>query len=180
MWYFRGMKKKRIHILTTGGTIEKSYCEYEGDLKNRESLLERKLLQKLRLPYTEVNLKSLMAKDSLYMTDEDREVIRQGIQDLFAEGAPILVLHGTDTMADTLRFCFLNTPAPPVAVVFTGAMKPVGFDDSDAQQNFVEALVLAQYVNPGYYISFHNHLFPAPGVRKNKELGTFEEFSEGK
>ena len=174
------MKKKRVHILTTGGTIEKSYCEYEGDLKNRESLLERKLLQKLRLPYTEVNLKSVMAKDSLQMTEQDREGICQAIQALWEERHPILVLHGTDTMAESLRYCFDKAPNPPVAVVFTGAMKPVGFDDSDAQQNFMEAFVLAQYVKPGYYISFHNHLFPAPNVQKNKKLGTFELSLEGK
>ncbi|MCB0366345.1 MAG: asparaginase [Bdellovibrionaceae bacterium] len=168
------MEKKRIHILTTGGTIEKSYCEYEGDLKNRESLLERKLLQKLRLPYTEVKLTSLMAKDSLYMTDEDREMIWQSVQGLFKGGDPILILHGTDTMENTIQYLYSKDPKPPIAVVFTGAMKPVGFDDTDAHQNFIEAFVLAQYVQPGYYISFHNHLFPAPKVRKNRDTGTFE------
>jgi len=168
------MDKKQIHILTTGGTIEKSYSEIDGDLKNRESLLEKKLLQRLRLPYTDVKLSSLMAKDSLHMTAEDREIVWQALQSRFADKIPVLILHGTDTMEETLRYCHHKRPQPPVAVVFTGAMKPVGFDDSDATQNFVEALVLAQYVPPGYYISFHNHLFLGPKVTKNRQTGTFE------
>jgi L-asparaginase len=168
------MDKKQIHILTTGGTIEKSYSEVDGDLKNRESLLEKKLLQRLRLPYTEVKLSTLMAKDSLHMTPEDREIVWQALQSRFTDKIPVLILHGTDTMEETLRYCYNKRLQPPVAVVFTGAMKPVGFDDSDATQNFIEALVLAQYVQPGYYISFHNHLFPGPKVTKNRQTGTFE------
>ena len=53
-------------------------------------------------------------------------------------------------------------------------MKPLGFEDSDALQNVTEALFAARLVKPGVYISFHNRLFTVPGVRKNKELGTFQ------
>jgi L-asparaginase len=170
------MNKKRIIVLTTGGTIEKSYDEQEGDLQNRESLLERKLLSRLRLPHTEVRFRVLMAKDSLHMTASDREFIWQAISESFQHRIPIVVLHGTDTMALTLKYCFSKEPSPPVPVLFTGAMKPVGFDDSDATQNFAEAMVLAHYVEPGFYISFHNHLFAAPNVDKNKSTGTFESY----
>ncbi len=169
------MKKKRIFVLTTGGTIEKSYDENLGDLHNRESLLEKKLLSRLRLPHTEVHLKTLMAKDSLHMTSVDREFIWKNIRDLFSFASPIVVLHGTDTMSVSVNYCFDQISHPPVAVIFTGAMKPVGFDDTDAIQNFAEAMVLAHYVKPGFYISFHNHLFLAPHVKKDVELGSFVE-----
>lgn len=170
------MNKKRVFVLTTGGTIEKSYDENEGDLKNRESLLEKKLLSRLRLPHTEVFLRALMAKDSLHMTPEDRQLIWRSIQELFERGSPILVLHGTDTMATTLNECYRQESLPPVPVIFTGAMRPLGLDDSDAIQNFTEALAFAHVAAPGFYISFHNHLFSAPKVRKNKSKGTFESF----
>lgn len=160
-------------MLTTGGTIEKSYDEEKGDLHNRESLLEKLLLSRLRLPHTDVQLKILMAKDSLDMNLDDRRRIWQSISDLFSQGDPIVVLHGTDTMSVTLNYCYEQEKHPPVPVIFTGAMKPAGFEDSDANQNFAEAMVLAHYVSPGFYISFHNHLFRAPQVKKDKTRGTF-------
>jgi L-asparaginase len=62
-------------------------------------------------------------------------------------------------------------------VILTGAMKPLGFDDSDAKQNVVEAIYAARLVSAGYYISFHGRLFKVPNVRKNKQRGTFEEIA---
>lgn len=169
---------KNIWILTTGGTIEKSYSEDEGSLENRESLLQRKLIEKLRIPYTEVKVKTLMAKDSLHMTDEDREVIYQNIKDSLDHCDGLVVLHGTDTLDKTLLYCQNKLSKPTKPVVFTGAMKPAGFDDSDALQNFTEALYVSQVVTPGYYLSFHGHLFNGPNFRKNKFLRTFESTTD--
>ena len=61
-------------------------------------------------------------------------------------------------------------------IVFTGAMKPMGFEDSDSNQNVTEALLAAKILSPGVYISFHNQVFELPNVRKNKEKRTFEAF----
>ncbi len=169
------MKNQRVTILTTGGTIEKSYNEFDGSLKNRQSRLKNRLLARLRLPHTEVCLVDVMAKDSLHMVEEDREKIWRAISDQFAKDEPLVVLHGTDTMEITAQYCFDRCPEPPVAIVFTGAMKPMGFEDSDATQNFVEAMAVCQVLQPGFFISFHNHVFAVPRVRKNRKRRTFEE-----
>jgi L-asparaginase len=161
-------------ILTTGGTIEKIYDESEGTLQNRDTIIKNSILQKLRLPYTDIRVKSLMAKDSLYMDEADRLVICQAIQEYAKQGFPIVVLHGTDTMDITSSFCFEHAPQPAVPVVFTGAMKPMGFEDSDATQNVVEAIFAAHLVKPGYWVTFHGRLFAVPGFRKNRQKGTFE------
>jgi len=168
-------QKKSLQILTTGGTIEKVYDEFEGALENRETIVKNKILQKLRLPYTEIHLTEIMAKDSLHMTDEDREKILTSIKHYEKLQQPIVILHGTDTMDKTSCYCYTNYPEISVPVVFTGAMKPLGFDDSDATQNVIEALFAAQLLQPGYYVSFHGRLFHVPKVRKNRQLGTFEE-----
>ena len=162
-----------VTLLTTGGTIEKSYSELDGSIKNHESLLKQKLLKRLRLPHTDFYIEEVMAKDSLEMTDFDREIIFKFIEKSWYNLQPIVVLHGTDTMAETLSYCFMRKNHPPVPVIFTGAMKPAGFDDSDALQNFTEALFAAQISPPGFYISFDGHLFEAPHVEKNRQLGTF-------
>jgi len=164
-----------LYILTTGGTIEKIYDEFEGSLQNKDTIVKNKILQKLRLPYTQIEVKQIMSKDSLFMDDADRTSILESIKNYSFSGHPIVVLHGTDTMDITSKFCFDNFKDIKVPVVFTGAMKPLGFDDSDAAQNVIEAIFAGRILKPGYYVTFHGKLFTVPNFRKNKKLGTFEE-----
>lgn len=174
-----GIKKKewtRINLITTGGTIEKTYDEQDGTLFNRETVIKNRINQRLRLPYTEIIVHALMTIDSLDMTNADRAKIGDKIRELSFEGHPVVVLHGTDTMQETAEQVHKELSDIKIPVVFTGAMKPLGFEDSDALQNVTEALFAAQIISPGIYISFHNKLFNVPGVRKNKELRTFETF----
>ena len=165
-----------VIIITTGGTIEKTYDEFDGSLQNRGTSIKNRILTKMRLPYTNIQVEPLMSKDSLYMTDDDRALIANTIESQMQKKCPIVVLHGTDTMSVTAEYCYNNLKAPQVAVVFTGAMIPMGFDDSDAAQNVTEALLAAKLLKPGYYISFHNQVFELPHVRKNKDKGTFESY----
>lgn len=167
-------KVTKIIVLTTGGTIEKTYDEFDGSLSNRETIIKQRILERLRLPYTEIEVHSLMSKDSLDMTEEDRSLIFKAISIYSRHGHPIIVLHGTDTMEQTARYCFTQKHIPAVPVIFTGAMRPMGFEESDAKQNVVEALYAAKIVQPGWYISFHSTLFEVPNVRKNRTRRTFE------
>lgn len=167
---------RKIHIITTGGTIEKTYDETDGTLFNRETVIKKRLNEKIRLPYTEILISSLMAMDSLEMKDEQRAEISKKISELAEQGHPIVVLHGTDTMQHSAEYVYDHLKDIKVPVVFTGAMKPLGFEDSDAVQNVTEALICAQLIKAGIYISFHNRLYSVPGVRKNKKLGSFEAF----
>ena len=169
-------KWTRINIITTGGTIEKTYDELDGTLFNRETVIKNRINQRLRLPYTEIIIHSLMTKDSLDMIEEDRVEISRKIDELSKENHPIVVLHGTDTMQQSAELVQRNLSQINIPVIFTGAMKPLGFEDSDALQNVTEALIAAQIVKAGVFISFHNRLYPIPGARKNKKFGTFEAF----
>jgi len=164
-----------LTLLTTGGTIEKIYDEYEGALQNKETIVRNKILEKLRLPYTDIQVHVIMSKDSLLMDDKDRSMILEFIKAHALKGFPIVVLHGTDTMEVTAKYCFESYPEISVPVIFTGAMKPLGFDDSDAPQNVIEAIFSTQLVKPGYYVTFHGKIFNVPNVRKNKQKRTFEE-----
>ena len=163
-----------VTIITTGGTIEKTYDEFDGSLENRGTSIKNRILSKLRLPYTQLHIHPLLSKDSLYMDDEDRQLICEAIKSEMKRNSPIVILHGTDTMALTASYCFERLNEVPVAVVFTGAMIPMGFEDTDATQNVTEALLSAKLLSPGLYISFHNQIFKVPHVQKNKEKRTFE------
>ncbi len=167
------MEKTRITVLTTGGTIEKTYDEVEGSIGNKESVIKESILSKIRLPHTNVDVKYIMNKDSLEMDDQDREIILQAIRRFASYGNPLIIIHGTDTMSLSAKYCFEKNPKIEVPVIFTGAMKPLGFSDSDAFQNTIEALAVAKVLPAGYYISFHNQVFEVPNVEKDKQLRTF-------
>ncbi|MBF0205909.1 MAG: asparaginase [Oligoflexia bacterium] len=164
----------KIIILTTGGTIEKTYDENDGLLINRYSVVESKVLSRLRLPYTEVEVRPVLAKDSLYMDDKDREQLVRVLEQFIPELLPIVILHGTDTVDQSARYCQQSLSKIEVPIIFTGAMRPLELEDSDAFQNIVEAIFAAQLLPAGVYLSFHGRIFAASHFKKNRKLGTFE------
>ena len=168
-----------IQIISTGGTIEKTYDEIEGALENKTTQLEKRILSKLRLPYCSYEVTPILSKDSLFFDDNDRELVFNTVQEKIEEGKSqaVVVVHGTDTMAKTADYVRLKLINPRVPIIFTGAMKPMGFDDSDAFQNVTETMLACRVCAPGVYIVFHGQIFTVPFVRKNKEKGTFESTS---
>jgi L-asparaginase len=163
----------KLIIITTGGTIAKTYDEFDGSLSNKEAVIQR-IISHLRLPYSDIHIFSILEKDSLSMTDKDRETLLLAVKNQLPKKQPIIVIHGTDTMAKSANYCFENLPDLEVPLIFSGAMKPFGFVDSDAVQNVTEALMAAKLLSPGVFISFHGNTFSLPNVRKNKEKRTFE------
>ena len=163
---------RRIFLLSTGGTIEKVYSEQSGVVENRAAKLDR-YLRMLRLPDCEICSIHLMNKDSLEMTDEDRAEVRDRVAGLLAEGAPIVISHGTDTMVETGRYLEKSFPDLKVPIILTGAMTPLGFEGSDGLQNLTESLLAARLIPPGVYIVMHGQVFPVSHARKDKDKATF-------
>jgi len=168
------IEKSELCIMSTGGTIEKTYDEEDGALKNIDSRLKEILVNRLRLPHTKIDFKSIMAKDSLNMTMRDREEILNSALRIIKKDYPVVILHGTDTLAVTAEHFFNKIKNPVAPIIFTGAMKPMGFVDSDAPQNITEAILCTRILNPGIYVSFHGRVFKIPNLVKNKQRGTFE------
>ena len=169
------LKKKKIHVVSTGGTIEKNYDERKGALGNHGSVIKEIIETQLRLPYLDICFHELMAKDSLDLTEEDREKILRSVLMIASFGEPVVLLHGTDTIQKTIDFFEQSGKELVVPVVFTGAMRPIGFHKSDALQNLTEALLVCQMIEPGLYLSFHGKLIRGSNFQKNYDLGTFVE-----
>jgi L-asparaginase len=166
---------RKITLITTGGTIEKTYDEQTGELANRQSIV-RRMLSELRLEETVVNVLEVMSKDSLEMTEADRdrilEAVRANSSDEVAT-AGIVVLHGTDTLALTGQHLHAHLEKPRVPIVLTGAMRPFEMKHSDALQNLTEAIFATGILGPGVYCAAHGRVLSFPGVRKDSERGTF-------
>jgi L-asparaginase len=167
---------RNLTLITTGGTIEKTYDEQTGELANRRSIV-RRMLSELRLEETEVEVVEVLSKDSLQMTAPDRLRILEAVRATGAceEGstAGIVVLHGTDTLALTGQYLYDNLERPCVPVVLTGAMRPFEMKQSDALQNLTEAIFATGTLPPGVYCVAHGRVLPFPGVRKDVARGTF-------
>ena len=165
--------KRRIAIISTGGTIEKTFDELRGVLENEVSNLDV-LLASLRLEGVEVTRVPLMNKDSLEMVDEDHSLIAKTAGAMAETHDGVIIVHGTDRLSDTGHRIVDVLGTPTVPILLTGAMRPFAIRQSDAQQNVTEALLAVQLVPPGVYVAMHNRVLRFPGVVKNREKGTFE------
>jgi L-asparaginase len=163
---------RRLALVSTGGTIEKTYDEASGVLANRRSVLDV-MLASLELRGVSLERVALMNKDSLEMTEADHDLIARTAGELARRLDGVVIVHGTDRLAASgeRTLALHGTPAAPV--VFTGAMRPYALRSSDALQNLTEALLAAQLVAPGVYVVMHSQLLAFPGVVKDPAAGTF-------
>ena len=167
----------KLTILTTGGTISKTYDEREGSLRNVRSVLDE-ILHELRLPDLFVRHVDVMNKDSLDLTDDDRATILDAVRRALPMSEGVVLLHGTDTLERTGELLCAELEGLDRPVILTGAMRPYEFRDSDALQNVTEALLAARLVAPGVYVAMHNRVLPFPGVVKDREALEFTSTGE--
>lgn len=167
---------KRIALISTGGTIEKTYDEFSGVLANQVSVLDV-MLASLELRGVTIQRIALMNKDSLEMSAADHTLIAETAARLAREADGVVVVHGTDRLAISGERVveLVGTPATPV--VFTGAMRPYELRATDALQNLTEALLAVQLVPPGVYVAMHDQVLQFPGVVKDRSRGTFVKAS---
>jgi len=163
---------RRIALVTTGGTIEKTYDELGGVLSNKVSNLDV-MLAGLQLHGVSLTRVSLMNKDSLDLTDADMGLIATTVEHMAASHDGVVVVHGTDRLADTGHLLHERLPDLDTPVVLTGAMRPYELRQTDAVQNLTEALLAVQLLAPGVWCVMHDRALRFPGVRKDRVRMTF-------
>lgn len=156
-----------IKILSTGGTIDKVYFDamstYQVGPPNISAVFDE---LKLGFSYT---IESLMKKDSLEITNDDRMLIYRAAKE--DPAGNILITHGTDTMVETAKAL---ADIQGKTIVLTGALKPALFKTTDAVFNIGCAIAAVQTLAPGVYIVMNGCVFTHDHVRKNVEQGVFE------
>jgi L-asparaginase len=158
----------KIKIFSMGGTIDKLYFDdlshYEvGEPQVVEVLKEAEV-------HFDYDVEDVVRKDSLRLTEADRELLRQRIA--ASPHRLVLVTHGTDTMVDT---GLALKGIPGKVIVLTGALSPYRFRQSDATFNIGCAIGALQVLPPGVYIAMSGRVFAIDHVRKNREARRFEE-----
>lgn len=156
-----------ILVLTTGGTIDKVYFDATSEYEVGEPTVPHIFRESgVAIPY---RVQALFRKDSLELTDQDRQAILDTCSS--ATESRILITHGTDTMAVTAEAL---QPLTGKTVVLTGALAPARFRVTDAIFNLGLALGALQSLPHGIYLAMNGTIFEAGKVRKNREAGRFE------
>jgi len=158
-----------LQIFTTGGTIDKVYFDALSEFQIGEPMVGQ-ILSDAGVSF-DYEIESLMKKDSLEITDGDRELILAKV--LASDADRILITHGTDTMAKTAEV--LNA-ATDKTIVLTGAMQPARFRDTDAIFNIGCAIGALQSQPAGIYLAMNGQVFEAGKVQKNRDAQRFESF----
>ena len=160
----------KIKIYSCGGTFEKIYDPLTGQLIFKNSCLNE-LVDRSRVTQ-ETTTETILLKDSLDMTDKDRELILSKIN--LDPLEQIIIIHGTDTMIETAKFLMSKTD-PNKTIVITGAMVPYSLKNSYAFFNFGSALMSLRSLTAGVWIVMNGRCFKPNKVIKNKNLGVFQE-----
>jgi L-asparaginase len=153
-------------IVTTGGTIDKVYFDDKSDYQVGEPQIGT-ILRELGVAFRFTVIPALR-KDSLHITDEDRQMVRTLIA--AQPQKHVLITHGTDTMVETAKvLADLGK-----TIVLTGALSPARFRGSDTEFNVGCAVGAVQSMPPGVYIAMNGRVWDPFKVRKNVAANRFE------
>lgn len=168
---------ERVTLIATGGTIAKTYGSGKGvrDLHigslDAEYSVRKILLRMFLKKSIQVDFKQILQKDSLDITDEDRQLI---VDTCFSsKSRRILITHGTDSMRETAERLGNMPKLLGKTVVLTGSLLPACVRNTDAEFNLGLALGACLFAPPGVYITMNGvHLWNK--CRKNPTTGFFE------
>lgn len=161
---------EKILIINTGGTFNKRYNPLKGELEvPQDGIAVESILRYCN--NTSYELLNIIHKDSLEMTEEDRELIVKTIQT--SSCRKVLIVHGTDTMDVTATFLALHIKDK--VITLTGAMVPLSISTVEATSNFMMALgdLMCREKN-GIYLAMHGAVAIHGSIYKNRQKGIFE------
>lgn len=159
---------KNLKIITTGGTIDKLYFDDLSDYQIGKPIIGE-LLNNYHVGF-DFEVVPLLKKDSIYLTDDDRAMIRQVIEK--SDEQHFLITHGTDTMVETARYL---SGIADKTIVMTGALTPARFNATDAIFNIGCAVAAVQTKPPGVWVIMNGLVWDPAHVRKNRKANRFEE-----
>jgi L-asparaginase len=168
------MKRKRVYVAYTGGTIgmmpsDRGFAPKPGyftDLIMKLPELTLSGSESSEIPEIVMHEYENLI-DSSDITPDDWYNISQDIESKYDEFDGFVVLHGTDTMAYTasaLSFMLEDLSKP---VIVTGSQIPWSQMRTDAKENLITSLILAaNYDIPEVCLYFHNKLYRGNRARK--------------
>lgn len=162
----------KLLVLAIGGTIDKVYFDALSDYQIGAPAVTE-ILQRVKANF-DFEVRQMISKDSLVMTDADRQEILSVVQD--HSGKHVIITHGTDTMVETGQV--LKQAAHKIIVIM-GAMQPAIMKLTDADFNLGVAVAAVQTLSEGVYLCMNGRIYNVDRVVKNRAEGQFQDLGEG-
>ena len=158
----------KLLVLAIGGTIDKVYFDALSDYQIGLPAATE-ILQRVKVNF-DFDVRQMISKDSLEMTDADRQQILSVVQ--AHSGDHVIITHGTDTMVDTGQ---LLKQAEGKTIVIMGAMQPAIMKLTDADFNLGVAVAAVQTLSPGVYLCMNGRIYNVDKVIKNRAEVQFQD-----
>ena len=158
------MKKKKICVIATGGTIS-SRPSPDGLVPTLTGEDILALVPELGA-LCEVDCLQVLQLDSSNLLPEHWQSMARAIATQLPNYDGFVVTHGTDTMAyraAALWYMLENVPKP---VVCTGSQLPIGMTGGDAEQNLLTAFHTALAGRAGVWLAFGGRIIYGNAARK--------------
>jgi L-asparaginase len=158
-----------ILVINTGGTFNKRYNRLNGELFVDDGSQAFEEITSNWL--CEFEIVNIVGKDSLEFDDNDRELIKNSINQHNSKNK-FIIIHGTDTIHITADF--LDKNCKDKVIVLTGAMVPFSINPIEATANFAMSYgFLSNCDTSGIYICMNGKIGEFTKVKKDKIQGKF-------
>lgn len=161
--------KKRILLMTTGGTIV-SVKKGEGLQPGSDSAL-LSLIDEETKRVCDITQKAVFSLDSSNMQPRDWQRIARAVFDVLPFYDGIVITHGTDTLAYTSSMLCFMLRGLTIPVVLTGSQLPMDHPLTDAAVNLRTALAMAQSGIGGVFVAFNQKIIPGCRAVKVRTSG---------
>ena len=179
------MKKKRIIVIFTGGTISMAK---DNETKTNQIIdNQNELIHNIsnELDHVDIVTKTFSLKPSPAMTPSDMfelaKLVKSYLND--PQNTGVVITHGTDTLEESAYFLdlYISSEKP---VVFTGAMRSYSELGFDGYSNLVSSILVAaneQSINKGVLVCLNDEINTASEVTKSHTLAldTFKSLEFG-
>jgi L-asparaginase len=158
----------KIAFIQTGGTIDKDYPRLKGGwaFEFGEAAF-RRILSNVQHTH-ETNFYEVFKKDSLEITSDDREDIKDFVS-LLKENK-VVITHGSDTL---LKTAGVLSTIKDKTICLTASMLPEKFKDSDASFNLGMAVAAAQILKSGVYVAINGTLGSWDRFYRDQKTGLY-------
>jgi len=158
----------KILFVQTGGTIDKDYAKvWKAYAFEIEDPAVERVLARVN-PTFEYRVETVCKKDSMDMTDDDRQALYDACAG--ALETHVIITHGTDTMNQTAEFL---SKISGKTIVITGSARPERFENTDAHFNVGVAVGAVESLRPGVYIAMNGVVSRWDKVQKDPKTGRF-------
>ncbi len=150
------MKKPKLLILATGGTLSAAHGEH--GLTPAYSIDQLISNLNARDDHYEMTSRDILRLDSSNIQPENWQFIARTVFEAHEDYDGIVITHGTDTMAYTAAMLSYMLQCPTIPIVLTGSQLPMNHPLSDAPANLNLAMAMAASGCPGVFLAFNRRV----------------------